>query len=53
MKVSNQRVKEIINFIKSLNLDQKYQKEFTNKKRKHILYIHESITHRSINKCTF
>ena len=32
MKISIQRVEEIINFIKSLNLDQKYQKEFTNEK---------------------
>ena len=32
MKISNQRVKEIINFIKDLNLEKKYQKEFTNEK---------------------
>ncbi len=49
MKISNQRVKEIINFIKGLNLDQKYQKEFTNEKIKNILYIHESLTHSSAN----
>ena len=49
MKISIQRVEEIINFIKSLNLDQKYQKEFTNKKIKNILYINESLTHSSAN----
>ena len=49
MKISNQRVEEISNFIKGLNLDQKYQKEFTNKKIKNILYINESLTHSSAN----
>jgi len=49
MKISIQRVEEIINFIKSLNLDQKYQKEFTNEKIKNILYINESLTHSSAN----
>jgi len=50
MKISIQRVEEIINFIKSLNLDQKYQKEFTNEKIKNILYINESLTHSSANR---
>ena len=49
MKISIQRVEEIINFIKSLNLDQKYQKEFTNEKIRNILYINESLTHSSAN----
>ena len=49
MKISNQRVEEIINFIQGLNLDQKYQNEFTNKKIKNILYINESLTHSSAN----
>jgi len=49
MKISIQRVEEIINFIKSLNLDQKYKKEFTNEKIKNILYINESLTHSSAN----
>ena len=49
MKISIQRVEEIINFIKSLNLDQKYQKEFTNEKIENILYINESLTHSSAN----
>ncbi len=49
MKISNQRIEEIINFIKGLNLDQKYKKEFTNKKIKNILYINESLTHSSAN----
>ena len=49
MKISIQRIEEIINFIKSLNLDQKYQKEFTNEKIKNILYINESLTHSSAN----
>jgi len=47
MKISTQRVKEIIIFIKNLNLDIKYQKEFTNKKIINILYINESLTHSS------
>ncbi len=49
MKISNQRIKEIINFIISLNLDKKYNKEFTNKKIANILYINESLTHSSAN----
>ena len=49
MKISNQRVDEIINFIKSLSLDKKYQEEFTNKKINNILYINESLTHSSAN----
>ena len=49
MKISNHRIEEIINFIRSLNLDQKYQKEFTNEKIKNILYINESLTHSSAN----
>ena len=39
MKISNHRVEEIINFIKGLKLDQKFQKEFTKEKIKNILYI--------------
>ncbi|WP_269623791.1 ribonuclease III [Prochlorococcus marinus] len=49
MNISNQRIEEIINFIRGLNLDQKYQKEFTSKKLKNILYINESLTHSSAN----
>jgi len=49
MEISNQRVEEITNFIKSLDLDKKYQKEFTNKNIKNILYINESLTHSSAN----
>ncbi len=49
MKISNQRVEEIINFIKGLNLDQKYKKEFTHSKIKNISYINESLTHSSAN----
>ncbi len=49
MKISIQRVEKIINFINSLNLDRKYQKEFTNEKIKNILYINESLTHSSAN----
>ncbi len=49
MKISNQRAEEIINFIRGLNLDQKYQKEFTNEKTKNLLYINESLTHSSAN----
>jgi len=50
MNISTQRVNEIINFIKGLNLDQKYQKEFTNEKIINILYINESLTHSSANR---
>ena len=32
MKISIQRVEEIINFIKGLNLDKKSKEEFTKKK---------------------
>ena len=49
MKISNQRAKEIINFIRSLDLEQKYQREFTYKKTKNLLYINESLTHSSAN----
>ena len=49
MKISTQRVEEIIKFIKELNIDKKYKKEFTNKKIKNILYINESLTHSSAN----
>ena len=47
MKISTQRLEEIINFINGLNLDKKYKKEFTNKKIKNISYINESLTHSS------
>ena len=49
MKISKHRVEEIINFIKGLSLDKKFQKEFTKEKRKNILYINESLTHSSAN----
>ena len=49
MKISDPRAEEIINFIRGLNLDQKYQKEFTSEKTKNLLYINESLTHTSAN----
>ena len=49
MQISIQRIEEIINFLKGLNLDPKYQKEFTKEKIKNILYINESLTHSSAN----
>ena len=49
MKISNQRVEEIINFIKGINLGEKYQKEFTNEKIINLLYINEALTHSSAN----
>ena len=49
MKISNQRIEDIIIFIKSLKLDQKYHKEFTKNKIKNILNINESLTHSSAN----
>ena len=50
MKISTKRIEEIINFIKGLNLDEKYQKEFTYEKIKNILHINESLTHSSANR---
>ena len=49
MNISNKRVEEIIDFIKGLNLDKKYEKEFTNKKIINLIYINESLTHSSAN----
>ena len=49
MKISNTRVDEIINFMRGLNLGEKYKKEFTKNKIKNILYINESLTHTSAN----
>ena len=49
MNISNQRIEEIVNFIKGLNLDKNYHKEFTNEKRLNLLYINESLTHSSAN----
>ena len=49
MKISNTRVDEIINFLRSLDLGEKYKKEFTQNKIKNILYINESLTHSSAN----
>ena len=52
MKISTQRSEEIIDFIRGLNLDEKYKKEFTNEKIKNILNINESLTHSSANRET-
>jgi len=49
MTISNKRAEEIINFITGLNLDKKYQKEFTKKQIKNLLKINESLTHSSAN----
>ena len=49
MHISNKRVLEIINFIKTLNLDKKSKKEFTNEKMKNLLFVNESLTHSSAN----
>ena len=49
MKISNQRAEEVINFIRGLNLDEKYKKEFTYEKIKNLLYVNESLTHSSAN----
>jgi len=49
MHISNKRVLEIVDFIQSLNLDEKSKKEFTHKKIKNILFINESLTHSSAN----
>ena len=49
MKISNTRVDEIINFLRGLDLGERYKKEFTQNKIKNILYINESLTHTSAN----
>ena len=49
MKISNIRVDEIINFVRGLDLGEKYKKEFTQNKIRNILYINESLTHSSAN----
>ena len=49
MNISNQRIEDIINFIRSLNLDTNCKKEFTNEKINNLSYIHESLTHSSAN----
>ena len=49
MNISKQRTDEIMNFIKGLNLDKKYQKEFSNKQIINLSYINESLTHSSAN----
>ena len=49
MNISKQRINEIINFIKGLNLDETYQQEFTNEKIINLSYINESLTHSSAN----
>ncbi len=43
------RAEKIINFIKSLNLDRKYQEKFTIQKIKNLSYINESLIHSSAN----
>ena len=50
MKISNTRVDEIINFLRGLDLGERYKKEFTQNKIKNILYINESLTHTSANR---
>ena len=49
MNISKQRTDEIMNFIKGLNLDKKYQKEFSNTQIINLSYINESLTHSSAN----
>ena len=49
MNITNQRVEEVIKFIRSLDLDQKFQKEFTKDKIHNLLHINESLTHSSAN----
>ena len=49
MYISNQRINKITNFIKDLNLDEKYEKEFTTKKIINLLHVNESLTHSSAN----
>ena len=49
MKISNQRVNEIINFLQKLNLGKIYEDEFTDQKIINLLNINESLTHSSAN----
>jgi len=50
MNISNQRIVELVNFIRGLNLEKKYHEKFTNKKIINLSYINESLTHSSANK---
>ena len=49
MNIPKQRADKIVNFIKSLNIEKQYKKEFTNEKIINLLYINESLTHSSAN----
>ena len=49
MGISNKRIQEIINFMRSLDLEKRYQKEFTTEKIKNLICINESLTHSSAN----
>ena len=49
MNISNQRIEELITFMRGLDFDIQYQKEFTHEKIKNLLYINESLTHSSAN----
>jgi len=49
MKISKNRIEKLLNFIRGLGFNEKYQKEFTNEKIKNLLYINESLTHSSAN----
>ena len=49
MNISKSRIEKIINFIRGLNLEKKYKKEFTNEKVKNLLFINQSLTHSSAN----
>ncbi len=49
IRISNQRAKEIINFIQNLKLEKEYEKEFNLNKIKNLSFIDESLTHSSAN----
>ena len=49
MNISNQRIEELITFMRGLNFDLQYQKEFTNEKIINLLFINESLIHSSAN----
>ena len=50
IKISNKRTDEIIIFIRNLNIEKKYMKEFTVQKLRNLSYINEALTHSSANQ---
>ena len=49
IKLTTRREEEIIDFIKSLSLEEKYKNDFTVQKRRNLSYVNEALTHSSSN----